>query len=146
MKKLNNPEINESFICKIWEGGDLYYQNLKTNTGEDVQVLNPGKRNYDSGPDYIDSKIRIGNKVLAGDIEIHRNLSGWIDHKHKGDRNYYSVILQVVLWEDGEGNPKVKAGRIIPTVILSKHLTKSIHAIWREIISSPEMKIKLPCV
>lgn len=142
----NKPQINESFICKIWEGGELFYRNLKANTGEDVKVLKLGTRNYDSGPDYTGAKIQIGNKIMAGDVEIHRDFSGWIDHKHKGDRSYYSVILQVVLWDEGEGNPRVKASREIPTVILSKHLTKSIRAIWQEIISNPETGFRMPCI
>ena len=142
----NKPQINESFICKIWEGGELYYRGLLTNTGDEVKVLDFGIRNFDSGPDYTGSKIQIGNKILVGDVEIHRDFSGWFEHRHKGDRSYYSVILQVVLWDDGEGNPKVKSSREVPTVILSKHLNTSIREIWREIISNPETQFRLPCI
>ncbi len=141
--KLN---INESFICKIWEGGGKYFDNLRTSDDEEVEILNYGAKNYDAGPDYKNAKIKISDRILLGDIEIHRDFNSWIQHKHRRDRNYNSVVLQVVLWNSGnDGNPKVKGSRVIPTVILSKYLNNSINRIWQEIIFDPDIKFTLPC-
>ena len=141
--KLN---INESFICRIWEGGSSYFDNLFTTDNEPVVILDAGKRNYDGGPDYKDAKVRIGTKTLAGDIEVHRDFSGWSEHNHPKDRKYISVILQVVMWDSkNRTSPKLRIKRDIPTVILSKFLNQSIHKIWREIIDSPSEKFQLPC-
>lgn len=143
MKKLN---INESFICRIWEGGKKYYSDLKTSSGETVEVIELGKRNFDAGPDYSDAKLRIGDKIFSGDVEIHREFEGWEQHKHHRDRKYNSVILQVVLWDSEKRTAaKPRNKRDIPTVILSEFLNQSIHSVWRDIISNPAKSTRLPC-
>lgn len=140
--KLN---INESFICKIWENPG-YYSNLQTTDGKDVEVIDSGRRNYDSGPDYLDAKIKIDSKTLTGDIEIHRDFKNWAEHNHPKDRRYNSVILHVALWDSQNRQPpKLRIKRELPTVILSHFLNQSIHDIWQEIISAPSDKLILPC-
>jgi hypothetical protein len=138
--------INESFICRIWEGQNKYFTNLYTVSGSPVEIITIGKKNYDGGPDYLDAKIKIGGKTFTGDVEIHRDFSGWEEHGHTKDRRYISVILQVVLWDSEERTPpSLKRKRDIPTVILSHYLTQSIHDIWQDIIDNPEGRIVLPC-
>ncbi len=141
--KLN---INEDFICRIWEGGEAYYSSLVTDSGEDVEIIDHGRRNYDSGPDYKNAKVKIGRRTLTGDIEIHRDFKNWAEHSHPKDRRYNSVILHVVLWDSEERTPpKLRIKRELPTVILADHLTTSIHEIWQDIISKPSAKFRLPC-
>lgn len=142
--KLN---INESFICRIWDEGGKYLEPLFTVNSEPVEILESGKRNFDSGPDYTEAKIKIGDKTYIGDVEVHRDFKGWTDHKHKNDRRYNSVILQVVLWNTPEiQHPVLKNKRYIPTIILSSFLKKSIHEIWQEIIDNPSVNFRLPCI
>ncbi len=141
--KLN---INEDFICRIWEGGDAYYSSLVTDSNEDVEVINHGKRNYDAGPDYRDAKVKIGGKIYTGDIEVHRDFKNWAEHSHPKDRRYNSVILHVVMWDSEERTPpKLRIKRDLPSVVLANHLTSSIHEIWQDIISMPSDKFRLPC-
>ncbi len=141
--KLN---INEDFICRIWEGGKTYFKNPVTDSGDDVEIIAHGTRNYDSGPDYKNAKIKIGAKTFTGDVEIHRDFKNWADHSHPKDRRYNSVILHVVLWDSQERTPpKLRIKRDLPTVILANHLTASIHDIWQDIISKPSEKFRLPC-
>jgi hypothetical protein len=138
--------INESFICRIWEGGNYYYANLFTTCGKAVEVTEFGRRNIEGGPDYLDALIKINGVNYRGDVEIHRDLKGWSEHLHKGDRKYNSVILQVVMWDIGVPQyPVVIKGRKIFTVVLSKFLIRSVKIIWQEIISNPSEKFSLPC-
>lgn len=142
MKKLN---LNENFICRIWENPD-YYSNLKTDDGQEITILDFGVRNKDSGPDYFDAKILLDGKVKSGKIEIHQTNSDWSLHKHQSDKKYDDVILNVSLWDSGL-NPEVKnsSGESIPQIILSRFLVSSINEIWREIIENPSQSFKLPC-
>ncbi len=141
MEKLN---INENFVSRIWENPS-YYDNLKTTDGRNVAVIKLGKRNYDSGPDYKNAKINIHGVIYTGDIEIHRKLEDWKAHGHKRDGKYNKVILQVSMWDDDGDLPVAKKSRKIPTIILSKFLTSSVHSIWKDIINNPSDKFKLPC-
>ena len=141
--KLN---INENFICRLWEGGISYYRDLVTDSGEDVEVINHGVRNFEAGPDYKNAKIRIGGKTFTGDVEIHRDFKNWHEHEHPKDRRYNSVILHVVLWDSEERTPpKLRIKRDLPTVILANHLNSSIHEIWQDIIAKPSERFRLPC-
>ncbi|HLT23860.1 MAG TPA: DUF2851 family protein [Ignavibacteria bacterium] len=144
MEKLN---LNEDFICRIWEN-PAYYNDIRTTDGRIVEILDYGKRNQDSGPDYKNSKVKIHNVIYSGDIEIHRTFKDWKDHNHKKDGKYNKVILQVVMWPDEPGKmilPVAKKVREIPTVVLSEFLSSSIHSIWKEIINNPSEKFRLPC-
>lgn len=146
MIKLN---INESFISRIWETPSFYEDVLLTTDSKDLEILDYGEKNLDSGPDFKEAKIRLDGILYSGDIEIHKTFQNWKEHNHKGDNKYNKVVLQVVFWDETDENkrdiPKVKKAREIPTVILSKFLKQSIHSIWKEIINNPSSKFKLPC-
>ncbi|MEO8446842.1 MAG: DUF2851 family protein [bacterium] len=142
MIKLN---LNENFICRIWENNS-FYDGLKTTDGEIVKVIEYGEKNYDAGPDYKNARVKIGEKIYYGSIEIHRSASDWYHHNHKGDNKYNDVILHVVFYdEENSPSPLVKKSRSLATVVLSKFLTTSIHRIWKEIINTPTENFKLPC-
>lgn len=145
---MKKPGLNEDFICRIWEDRSNY-NDLKTFNGECVEVLEFGIKNFDAGPDYKNAKVKIEGIVYAGSIEIHRTVKDWYLHNHKGDNKYNDVILHVVFYGDdpdeNSEHPKVKKSRSIPTVILSEHLSRSVHEIWKEIINNPSPAFKLPC-
>ncbi len=143
MKNLN---INESFICRIWEAGNEYLSPLKTTDGQDIEITEYGKKNFDSGPDYLDAVLKIGGKTLKGHVEVHQDFKHWFQHNHPNDSKYVPVILQVVLWDSKNRRmPKLQVERRLPTVILTNHLRYSIHYIWQEIINKPTPKTRIPC-
>lgn len=86
----------EEFLQYIWENRLFSREKLKTIAGEALEVIDTGKRNYDSGPDFFTAKIKIGDTVWAGNIEIHQKSSGWQQHHHQNDKAYDNVILHVV--------------------------------------------------
>lgn len=145
MSKLS---LNENFICRIWEEKS-YYSGLKTIDGENVEIIDYGRKNPDAGPDYKNAKVKIGDVFYSGSIEIHRSRKDWYLHNHKGDSKYNDLILHVVFYgsdlNEEIGNPVVKKSRSIPTVILSEFLTRSIHNIWKEIINNPSANFRIPC-
>jgi hypothetical protein len=143
ISKLN---LNETFICSIWENQE-YYSGLKTTDGKSVEILDRGHKNPDAGPDYIDARISIDNRIYCGSIEIHRECGDWHRHSHRRDSKYAEVILHVALFNDSpeEGPARVRKSREIPTVILSDFLDKSIRDIWKELIKNKADKVSLPC-
>jgi len=144
MKKLN---LNENFICRIWEKSS-YYSGLKSVDGKSIEVLSTGEKNKDHGPDYKDAFVRIDGHLFSGDVEIHKTFSDWYAHNHQKEGKYNKVVLHIVFWEtekDRESKILAKNSRVIPTVFLSKFLTCSIHNIWKEIIDNPSKEFRLPC-
>lgn len=145
MKRLN---INENFICRIWEDSS-FYKDLRTAEGLQIVIIDYGRKNSDAGPDYKDARIKIGDRIYSGSVELHRSENDWHHHGHKADCKYSDVILHVVFYrediESGRIPAKAKKSRMIPTVYLSEFLTRSVHEIWKEIINNPSPSFRLPC-
>ncbi|MDR2286584.1 MAG: DUF2851 family protein [Prevotellaceae bacterium] len=106
--------MNEDFLQFIWNLGLYDSANLTTTEGEYVEVLSAGVRNRDSGPDFYNAKVRIGDTLWAGTVEIHKKSSEWNVHGHQNDNAYNNVILHVV--EKNDAMIKRKNGEIIPCV------------------------------
>jgi hypothetical protein len=92
--------MKEEIIQFIWQSGMFGHYGLKTTCGKNLTILSPGVQNFNAGPDFFNAKIKIGDILWAGNIEIHRQSSDWHKHGHHLDPAYDNVILHVVLEED----------------------------------------------
>lgn len=86
----------EEFLQFIWENKFFEQNNLTTVNGEPLEIVHPGKRNTNSGPDFFNARVKIGETAWAGNVEIHPKASDWLQHKHHHDKAYENVILHVV--------------------------------------------------
>lgn len=115
--------MNERLLQYIWQFQHYAAQELLTTTGEPVQILYQGQYNTNQGPDFLNARIRIGEAVWAGSVELHIRSSDWDKHRHQYDTNYDNVILHVVWKDDGWQYPvpvlELK-GRV-PGVLLSRY-------------------------
>lgn len=87
--------MKEEFIYYLWENR-LLHLDLKTVDNEDVTILSVGTRNFNSGADYLNARVKIGETLWAGQVEIHVRASDWFRHNHQNDDNYNNVVLHVV--------------------------------------------------
>lgn len=90
----------EKLLQYLWQFQYFNKSDLRTSSGEIVQIITPGKLNLNQGPDFIEAQVRIGNTTLAGSVELHLKTSQWFDHGHDDDSNYKNVILHVVFEND----------------------------------------------
>lgn len=72
---------------------------------------------------FFNAKIKIGETIWAGSIELHDRSSDWYKHGHQNDKNYDTVILHVVGIHDKEVSGPNHIP--IPTLILS--IPENIH-------------------
>ena len=92
--------MKESILHYIWQQKLFSAHALQTTEGETVEVIDVGKLNSDAGPDFFNAKIKIGNTIWAGNIEIHTRASDWNKHNHQHDKAYDNVILHIVKFAD----------------------------------------------
>jgi hypothetical protein len=85
----------EDILHYIWKFR-LFRKDLITTDGQPVEVIDTGLPNTNSGPDFFNAKIKIGDKIWAGNVEIHTSSGEWVKHNHHTDKSYNSVILHVV--------------------------------------------------
>jgi len=88
--------MKEDLLHYVWQYGLFATESLKTTGGETVEIIDRGKKNVDAGPDFFNAKVKIGETLWAGNVEIHLSSSDWNRHKHQSDKSYNSVILHVV--------------------------------------------------
>lgn len=92
--------MKEDFLHFIWENRLFFKNNLKSSDNENIEILNIGIKNNDAGADFFNAKIKIEDRIWAGNIEIHIKSSDWEHHKHHQNKAYNNVILQVVFQND----------------------------------------------
>jgi len=92
--------MREDFLHFLWKYKLFQSDSLFTEEGESIQIVNPGRHNTNAGPDFFDARIRIGDTLWAGNIEIHQRASDWNKHGHQNDPVYRNTILHVVSLSD----------------------------------------------
>lgn len=90
----------ERLLHYVWKYRLYNASSLMTTDGIRIEVLDPGLPNGDAGPDFFNAKIKVGQTVWAGGVEIHNKTSDWLLHKHDEDRAYDAVILHVTAAND----------------------------------------------
>ena len=120
--------MREEFLYYLWENR-LTDKDLKTTEGEAIDIVATGYRNTNSGPDFLEARIQIGDKLWAGHVEIHVKSSDWNRHGHQTDKAYQNVILHIVYENDTQVND-------IPTLELKGHFDKTLFANYQRFISS----------
>lgn len=120
-------KISENLLHFIWRNrlfadSDLVFEN------EQLAILQVGQHNTDAGPDFFNARIKLGETIWAGNVEIHLKSSDWLKHGHHKNEAYDNVILQVVLKDDmpihrtnGEGIPTAELK--IPEHVLASYKT-----------------------
>ena len=85
----------EQLLHYVWKFRLFPQGSLETVDGQKVEVIDPGIENRDAGPDFFNAKISIGDRLWAGDVEIHHSSDEWVKHGHHLDKAYNSVILHL---------------------------------------------------
>ena len=131
--------MSEEFLHYLWKYR-LFIPPLETTTGEPIVVIKTGTHNPDAGPDFVDARLRIGDTLWAGNVEIHLQSSAWYGHRHDANNAYDNVILHVVLDND---KPAIRSnGQTIPCLECSKLIPDSLYDKYKGLMSS---RLWVPC-
>ncbi len=132
--------MTESFIHYLWQFQQFDKTLLQTSHLEPIRVLKTGILNTDSGPDFSQARLQIGEIEWIGNIEIHIKASDWNNHNHQADASYNNVILHVV-WEHDKSIVR-EDGTEIPTLELKPITEPSLLVKYELLISNKNV---IPC-
>src|ERR1700722_2503719 len=137
---------SEMEIQALWFE-QLHVPALKTDDGQEVEVIQPGFWNHGGGPDFTRAVMRFSEATAAdpatgsrstapddatlGNVEVHLRATDWNAHGHHADAAYNETVLHVV-WEAKGGKsffPATAAFRRVPQVVLGSQLV----APWTEL-------------
>lgn len=131
----NSSHINEKFIQEIWKNQN-FKKDLTTRDGQQISIIEAGTENKElGGPDFRNSKIKIGNITYFGDIEIDTFFTDWKSHGHHLNKKFNSVILHLTLKGDSE-HPFVftEEGRKVQSVPITAFLDQDMRTRLQEAI------------
>lgn len=106
----------EKLLHYVWQHRLYPAAALHTDNGLAVEVIDPGLHNHDAGPDFFNAKVRLGDTLWVGNVEIHERSSDWYRHGHDGDAAYDNVVLHVASTTDCE--VRTQAGQMVPQLRL----------------------------
>lgn len=92
--------MKEEFLHYLWKYGLYEPDSLFDRDNNKIVVIDPGEYNKDSGPDFFNARIIIGDTEWAGNVEIHTRASHFNNHGHNSDHAFDNVILHVVAEND----------------------------------------------
>ncbi|TNE73832.1 DUF2851 family protein [bacterium] len=123
--------MTEHELQYCWKNLLFNQRELKTNTGESIEILSPGEWNSGPGPDFLNGSVRINNIVHFGSIELHLRAKDWYFHNHHFDSTYNNVILHVVVnsYDIHSGITRNSLHEAIPTLEIKPLPHKEIHSI-----------------
>ena len=132
--------MTENLLQYLWKYKIFSKVDFIDTEGNPLEIIHFGECNKNSGPDFSLAKIKTKNIVLAGNIEIHVKSSDWYFHQHNSQKDYQSVILHVVYFNDVDVSELKRAG--IPTLELKNYIEDKIPAKYQALEKNSEF---IPC-
>lgn len=128
----------EKLMQYVWKHRLWRSEDMVTNTGKKVRVVDPGLLNTDAGPDFFNAKIEIDGHIWVGNVEMHYRATDWKRHRHDSDKAYDSVILHVVAKDDAP--VRRTNGELIPQLVLE--VSPQFNADYASLVGAA---IEVPC-
>jgi hypothetical protein len=133
--------FTEDFLHYVWKFRLFDKTDLRTVEGEPIEIYSAGMQNSDAGPDFHNARIKIGDTMWAGNVEVHVPSSDWYKHNHTNDNAYSNVILHVVYRDD---EPVfLPNGRRLPTFELQNRIAPELYNRFHSLVYSNQTFI--PC-
>ena len=116
--------MNEEILQYLWNFKKFQRFDFVSVDGKNIEILDFGEWNRNSGPDFLFAKIKIDNIIFAGNIEIHTKASDWFFHNHSGNPEFGNLILHAVYINDCD-IPELE-NQQIPTLELKDYIDESL--------------------
>lgn len=132
--------MNEKLLQYLWNFKIFTSFDFKDVAGNSIEILDFGKWNFDSGPDFLFGKIKMNSLTLAGNIELHVKSSDYIFHRHTGNPEFENLILHAVFFHDTE--IEELNSKNIPTLELKNYIDDSVLTKYESLLTQKEF---IPC-
>lgn len=124
----------EALLHYTWQHRLMPLRPLTTTQGSKLEIIDPGLPNRHAGPDFLNARIKIGDTLWVGSVELHVRSSDWQRHRHHLDPAYNNVILHVAEQVDA---PVVTAtGQTLPQLQLD--VPEYVRTNYRQLTQTPD--------
>ena len=126
--------MTEEFLQYVWKYALYEQKPYFSDTGEEIIIIHQGEQNFDSGPDFTNTKIKIGDTIWVGNCEVHLNTADWEKHGHTENKAYNNIILHVV----AKHNNSVVINKLNPIPTIELSFDKSLIENYNSLVSSKQ--------
>ena len=121
----------EKLLHYVWKHKLFPLKQLMTTDGREVEVIDAGLHNKNSGPDFFNAKVKIGGTLWVGNVELHIKSSDWYAHGHQHDAAYNNVVLHVC--QEADADVRTHSGNLLPQLVLTipQHVTEHYEELLR---------------
>ena len=130
---------DEKSVAHLWKSGRI--SSFRDDLGNEIEVIYTGRESTRPGCDFQDAVILVNTRKVIGDVEVHLTSDLWKKHGHHENPACNGVILHIVMWQKGELPVKLEDGTPLPTVILSRYITRQDLGQWSERIRRPRCPV-----
>lgn len=120
----------EQLLHYAWKHRMLPPGTLHADTGETLDIIDPGLHNPNAGPDFLNAKVRVDGQLWTGNVELHERASDWMRHNHHTDAAYDNVVLHVCARIDAA--PQTRSGRRLTQ--LQMEVPEEVRQGYRELL------------
>lgn len=121
------PAVPEEHVIDIWLRELHPERRFTAWGGEEVRVLEAGRRNRHDGPDFLDAVVVIDGVLRRGSIEVHVREGDWRRHRHHLNARYDDVVLHVCLYAESGDR------RDPPLVVLATQMQEPLRKAWARV-------------
>ncbi|MBN9311956.1 MAG: hypothetical protein BGO40_07860 [Chryseobacterium sp. 39-10] len=132
--------MTEKLLQYLWNFKIFKSFDFTDVEGNPLEVIDFGRWNFDSGPDFLYGKIRCNGLVIAGNIELHVKSSDWVFHHHSGNPEFDNVILHVVFLHDVDIAELTEKN--IPTLELKAYIDENLLQKYESLLNESQF---IPC-
>ena len=86
-------------ISYLWKNNLLSFKKANTVSGKEIEVIDCGTNRNKSNV-FHEAKVKIGERIWAGDVVLHEKSSDWEDDIRKNRGIYDNVILHITMQND----------------------------------------------
>ena len=87
--------MKEKFLHYVWKHQLFSQNNLHSTELNSIEIISAGIHNSNSGPDFLNAKVKIDEILWVGNVEIHIKSSDWYLHQHEKDTSYDLSLIHI---------------------------------------------------
>ena len=126
--------VEEKLLQCVWSERLFAESGLALASGQGLEIIDPGRWNHESGPDFLGASLRIDGQPVKGDVEIHVDARDWKRHGHHEDFEYNRVVLHAVLLApDGRASDRKHNGQPLDRFVMGPCIRPDLDTIRRSL-------------
>lgn len=128
--------MTEQLLQYIWKLRLFDAKGLVSVDGEPIEIIKQGEQNHNSGADFSNARLKIGEVLWAGNVEVELESGNWEKHGHSNDASHQNTLVLVCI------EHTAKTPLAIPVIELKGRINNQLEIVYGQMMASQAF---IPC-